>query len=436
MPIRPPPERYGCDRTSDAVNRNSTVTSPADLPTPDFAVEAATIHSELIALRRQLHREPELGLDLPRTQAAVLHALDGLPLEITTGKGLSSVVAVLRGTAPLPEGAERPTVLLRGDMDGLPIREKTGLEYASATGRMHACGHDLHTAGLVGAAQLLSRRVHELAGDVIFMFQPGEEGPGGAEPMIAEGVLSVTGRRPDAAYGVHVLSSVEAGRWFTKPGALMAGGLLLRITVTGRGGHGSMPYASIDPVPVAAEIVLALQSYQTRRTKAFDPVVITVGRIEAGTAPNVIPDTATMEGSVRVLSEESIAQLSNDLPRLVDGISSAHGCIAETELVLELPVTVNDEDETAFVLDELAALHGERVTMMPEPRMGSEDFSYVLNEVPGTFMYLGAHPAPLPAVPPTNHSPMAVFDDGVLAEQAATLAHLAFTRITAQASAV
>ena len=408
-------------------------TVPADrTPGPiDFRAEAVVIQSDLVALRRDLHRHPELGNDLPRTQAAVLRALDGLPLDIHTGTSLSSVVAVLRGTAPT-YGEERPTVLLRGDMDALPIREETGLEFASTNDTMHACGHDMHTAGLVGAATLLSRHVDEIAGDVVFMFQPGEEGPGGAEPMIGEGLLSVAGKRPDAAYALHVLSSEAAGSWSTRPGTVMAGSMSLTVTVRGRGGHGSMPHASIDPVPVAAEIVLALQSYATRRVNVFDPVVITVGQIIAGTAPNVIPDTATLRASVRVLSSDSIEQLGRDLPLLAEGISNAHGCTAETQLHLDLPVTVNDLAETAFVLDELARLHGEdAVAVRENPRLGSEDFSFVLQQVPGAFVFLGAHPLPVAAVPPTNHSSKAIFDEGVLAEQAATLAHLAYRRITA-----
>lgn len=403
--------------------------------TVDFVREASEIHPDLVSLRRQLHRAPELGNHLPDTQAAVLRELEGLPLEITTGEALSSVVAVLRGRGSVASSTPRPTVLLRGDMDALPVREETGLEYASSNGLMHACGHDLHTAGLVGAARLLSAHIDDLAGDVIFMFQPGEEGPGGAEPMIAEGLLEVTGRRPDAAYAIHVLASQEAGEWSTRPGPLMAGCIDLTITIRGRGGHGSTPYANIDPVPVAAELVLALQSYATRRVNPFDPVVITVGEISAGSASNVIPDTALLRASVRVLSQASIEQLTHDLPRLVDGISGAHGCTAEMQLQLEMPVTVNDPVEAGFALEELTTLYGaDRVTVLANPRMGSEDFSYVLQEVPGAFLYLGAHPAPLPETPATNHSPRAVFDDAVLAEQSATLAHLAFNKIAALAS--
>ncbi|QDP98532.1 amidohydrolase [Microlunatus elymi] len=399
----------------------------------DFQDEARAIHPELVALRRLLHRNPERGNQLPQTQAAVLRALDGLPLDVTTGTSLTSVVAVLHGTShvgSVEAHGTRPTVLLRADMDGLPVVEETGLDYASVNGSMHACGHDLHTAGLVGAARLLSAHVDQLPGDVVFMFQPGEENPGGAEPMIAEGLLTITGRKPDAAYGIHVFTSEPAGQWMLRPNTLMAGCLELIITVHGRGGHGSTPYATVDPVPVAAEIVLALQSYVTRRVNVFDPVVITVGEIHAGTAMNIIPDVATLTASVRVLSKASAAQLDKDLPRLAEGISGAHGCTADVTLRTVYPATVNDPAETAFVVDELSRLHGtDRVVIMDEPRMGSEDFSFVLDEVPGAYFFLGAHPDPLPEVPPTNHSAKALFDDAVLADQSATLAQLAFTKI-------
>lgn len=397
----------------------------------NFGEEAAAIHQDLVTLRRELHQIPERGNELPKTQARVLAALQGLPLEITTGESLTSVVAVLRGKAVLPAGVARPTVLLRADMDALPVQEETGLEYASTNGFMHACGHDLHTSGLVGAARLLSAHITELPGDVIFMFQPGEEGPGGAEPMIAEGLLEVTGQRPDAAYGIHVFASEEAGTFSLRPNTLMAGCAQLDITVRGRGGHGSQPFASIDPIPVAAEIVMALQSYVTRRVSVFDPVVITVGMIHAGSAMNIIPDTAYLEASVRVLSKESAEQLAEDLPKVAEGIASAHQCSAETSFEMLYPATINDPDETAYVVEELTRLYGaDRVAIRSEPLMGSEDFSFVLDEVPGAYLFLGAHLGPLGEHPPTNHSAKAAFDDGVLADQAAALAHLAYTKIS------
>jgi len=388
-----------------------------------FVDDAALIHDDLVALRRRIHQDPELGLHLPKTQAAVLEALDGLPLEITTGTGLSSVVAVLRGEL------DGPTVLLRGDMDGLPILEDSGEEFASTSGTMHACGHDLHVAGLVGAARLLSARKAELAGNVIFMFQPAEEGPGGALPMIEEGLLDVAGVPVDAAFGIHVSSMENKGLFFTKPGTSMAGANIMRVTVHGKGGHGSSPWTSVDPIPVAAEIVGALQTYVTRRHSVFDPVVVTVGQLHAGTAFNVIPSTAELAASVRTLSRESFDQVSVELPALVRNIAVAHGCTADADFQQLYPVTVNDPGMWDHVKSVLGGLYGaDRVEERPDPLMGSEDFSYVLERVPGCFVFLGARPDDVPADgAPWNHSAKVRFDDSVLGEQAAALAELAVT---------
>jgi amidohydrolase len=390
--------------------------------------EAALIRDELVALRRQLHQHPEVGLHVPRTQAAVLQALDGLPLEITTGRGLSSVVAVLRGGAPNHGSTtRRPAVLLRGDMDALPIVEDSGEEFASTTGTMHACGHDLHVAGLVGAARLLAARRDELAGDVVFMFQPGEEGPGGALPMIEEGVLDAAGGTVDAAFGIHVSGLYDRGVFLSRAGAAWAGSNVLRVTVRGRGGHASSPWMSVDPVPVAAEIVTALQSYVTRRHNAFDPVVITVGELHAGTAFNVIPDVAQIGASVRNLSRTSVQQLAAELPQLVQGIVAAHGCTADVDFEQQYPVTVNDQAMWDHAKTTLAGLYGtDRVVERPHPIMGAEDFSYVLERVPGCHILLGARPDDVPAAhAPSNHSAVVRFDDSVLGDQSAALAELA-----------
>jgi len=393
-----------------------------------FVDSAALIHDDLVALRRRIHQHPELGLHLPKTQAAVLAALDGLPLEITTGTGLSSVVAVLRGELQGPNG-QGPTVLLRGDMDGLPVLEDSGEAFASTTGTMHACGHDLHVAGLVGAARLLSARKAELAGNVIFMFQPAEEGPGGALPMIEEGLLDAAGVPVDAAFGIHVSGLEDKGLFHTKPGTSMAGANVLRVTVHGQGGHGSSPWKSVDPVPVVAEIVTALQSYVTRRHSVFDPVVVTVGRIQAGTAFNIIPSTAEIDASVRTLSRESFEQVSAELPRLVESIAAAHGCTADADFQQLYPVTVNDPEMWDHAKSVLGGLYGaDRVAERPDPIMGSEDFSYVLERVPGCFIHLGVRPDDVPADgAPSNHSAKVRFDDSLLGEQAAALAELAVT---------
>jgi amidohydrolase len=389
--------------------------------------DAAQISGELVELCRAIHTEPEIGLDLPRTQEKVLAALDGLPLEITTGRALSSVTAVLRGTRP------GETVLLRGDMDALPVTESTGLPYASGVdGAMHACGHDLHTTMLAGAARLLAARRDELAGNVIFMFQPGEESFGGAERMIAEGVLDAAGPRPVAAFGLHVTSGLlPLGMFTSREGTMMASADTMEVTVKGRGGHGSQPHRAADPVPAACEIVTALQTLVTRRFDVFDPVVITVGSFHAGTASNVIPDRARFSATMRSLQAGTRTTLQDAAYRLVHGIASAHGLSATVDFVDSYPVTVNDAAEVAFAERTIAELFGsERFLRTPDPVTGSEDFSYVLNEVPGAFIMLGACPPDAdPATAPFNHSAEAVFDQAVLPDGAALLAELALRRL-------
>ncbi len=375
----------------------------------------------LVALRRDLHRHPELGLHLPRTQQAVLRALDGLTgLEIVRGTATTSVVAVLRGARP------GPTVLLRGDMDALPVAELADVEYKSVNDAMHACGHDLHTAGLVGAARLLHAARDTLAGTIVFMFQPGEEGHDGAQVMLDEGVLAAGGA-PVAAFAVHV-GPLDRGTFVTRPGPILAGAAELRITVRGSGGHGSQPHSAHDPIPAAAALVGALQSMVTRRFPALDPVVLSITRVRAGDALNVIPDTAEMAGTVRMVSPEAAAQLPDRIRETADGVAAAHGCTAEVEFDLGYPVTVNDPAETAAAVDDLALLVGaESLVAMPYPAMGSEDFSKVLQRVPGTYFFLGARPddPPESARGEVNHSPRIVFDDAVLGTQSAALAWLA-----------
>ncbi|MFY9891067.1 MAG: M20 family metallopeptidase [Streptosporangiaceae bacterium] len=389
--------------------------------------DAVAIAGELAELRRAIHAEPEIGLDLPRTQRKVIDALEGLPLEISLGEGLSSVTAVLRGGRP------GKTVLLRGDMDALPVTERSGVPYASTVdGAMHACGHDLHTAMLAGAAKVLSARRDELAGNVIFMFQPGEEGPGGGQIMIEEGVLDAAGERPVAAYALHVASGLlPLGLVASKAGPVMAAADTLHVTVHGRGGHGSQPHHAADPVPVACEIVLALQTMVTRQFDVFDPVVVTVGTFHAGTADNVIPDDAHFVATVRSFSARSRDAAQSAAPRLARDIASAHGLTATAEFRDGYPVTVNDASELAFAASTVAEVLGEdRYFAAPDPLTGSEDFSYVLEEVPGAFLMLGACPADIdPFTAPFNHSAEAVFDDAVLPDGTALYAELALRRL-------
>ncbi|GAA2511896.1 M20 family metallopeptidase [Kocuria salsicia] len=389
-----------------------------------FLEDAQLLQPELVELRRRLHAHPELGNDLPWTQRQVLEALDGCDLEITLGRSLSSVVAVLRGGRP------GPAVLLRGDMDGLPIEEQTGLDFASTNGAMHACGHDLHTAGLVGAARLLSARREELPGSVVFMFQPGEESPGGAAPMIEEGVLNAAGERPVAAYGIHV-SPGEPGVFTYRPGTLMAGANHLSVTFHGRGGHGSQPWTSKDPVTALCEFGTALQTMVTRRFSVFDPVVVTMTQLWAGEAMNVIPDSARTAGSVRTLSRETTERFPHLVRELADGIAASYGLRAQVDWNEFYPATINDPQEARFTGETLTRLFGaEHVQVMENPRMGSEDFSFVLREVPGCFVFLQCSPADVDlATAPWNHSPHVRYDDAVLGAQAAALAELAWGRL-------
>jgi amidohydrolase len=322
-------------------------------------------------------------------------------------------------------------VLLRADMDALPLTEDTGESFAAPAGVMHACGHDLHTAALVGAAVLLSRHADELPGDVVFMFQPGEEGYDGAAAMLAEGVLEAAGPRVSAAYGLHVFSGIlPRGVFATRGGPLMAASAGLFVTVRGKGGHASRPQAAADPIVVAAEMVVALQTMVTRQFDVFDPVVVTVGLFSGGTRRNVIPETATFEATVRAFSEASMARLRERTQRLCTAIASAHGLTAEVSFAGEYPVTVNDAEQADFALTVAEAEFGaERVVRLPDPIMGSEDFSRVLAEVPGAFVFLGAGYGD-PATAPVNHSPQARFDDSLLPDAARLLAELAWQRLT------
>src|SRR3954447_22076830 len=290
-----------------------------------LADDAQALASDLTRLRHTLHEHPEVGLDLPVTQRTVLEAIDGLGLEVSTGERVSSVTAVLRGGRP------GPAVLLRGDMDALPVTEATGLDYASKVdGAMHACGHDLHTAMLVGAARLLAAHRDALAGDVVFMFQPGEEGLDGARYMVEEGVLDAAGPRVSSAYGMHVMAAMNPrGQFTTRPGTLMAASDELRVTVRGAGGHGSAPHLGRDPIAVAAQLVGDLQTLVTRRFDVFDPVVLTVGMFHAGTKRNIIPDEAVFQATVRTFSAEARELMRTASVQLCESVAAGYGLEAE-----------------------------------------------------------------------------------------------------------
>ncbi len=386
--------------------------------------EAGALLPEVIALRRAIHAEPELGLHNPLTASKVREALAGLPLEWREGHSTSGLVAILRGGKRGVDGGR--TVLLRGDTDALPLTEDTGLAFESSfPGRMHACGHDGHTAMLVGAAKLLCQRLEQLAGTVLFMFQPGEEGHHGARFMIEDGLLDDPA--PGAAFALHVMPNAEHGVFSGRAGALMAAADVFDIFVTGRGGHASMPHDAIDPIPIACEIVLAIQSMVTRRFSVFDPPVVTVGMITAGTTDNIIPAAAALKGTIRTLSAETRRDVKLRLAELVKSIAAAHGATARVEIAEGFPVTRCDEAAVAHGRAAARKLFGAGAFLdLPAPLMGAEDFSYVLQRTPGAMFFLGASRdgSDWRSCCPV-HSAQMVLDESVLARGVALHAALA-----------
>lgn len=344
----------------------------------------ALLH-DAIELRRAIHMEPELGLHLPKTTEKVLKALEGLPLEIRQGPSTTGVLAILRGSA------NGRTVLLRGDMDALPLTEDTGLDFTSRTaGAMHACGHDTHVAMLAGAARALCAKKDQLAGTVMFMFQPGEEGHHGARFMLDDGLIDPL---PDAAFALHISPNMPTGVFAGRTGPLLASSDSIRIKVTGAGGHASMPQDAVDPIPVACEIVTAMQTMITRTLSVFDPAVLTIAHIEGGTTYNIIPEFAHMRGTVRTLSEHTREAAHAGIRKVAENIAAAHGCVAEVEIEKGFPVTVCSGREVDLAERVARDLYGDGAWMtMKTPMMGAEDFSYVLQKVPGLMAFLGAAP--------------------------------------------
>jgi hippurate hydrolase len=336
--------------------------------TSGWTADAEAILPDLVALRRAIHVEPELGLQNPKTLAKIKAALAGLPLEFREGPSTTGLIAILRGSD------NGRTVLLRGDMDALPLHEDTGLDYASATeGAMHACGHDTHVAMLVGAARLLSAKRDTLAGTVMFMFQPGEEGHHGARYMLDDGLIDPL---PDAAFALHIMPNAPHGIFTGRAGPLLASADKLHMTITGRGGHASMPHDAVDPVPIACEIVTAIQTMVTRKVSVFDPAVVTIGRILAGTTDNIIPESASLLGTIRTLSPRQREAVATELKRLGPGIAAAHGASADVRIEQGFPVTICDGRAVAFGQSVVEDLFGEAAwRTLDAPIMGAEDFA-------------------------------------------------------------
>lgn len=393
--------------------------------------EAQTLGTHLTALRHKIHEHPELGLELPKTQKAVVDALEGLGLEVHRGKKLSSVTAVLRGQQ------HDKSVLLRGDMDALPIQEDSGHNPRSKDdGKMHACGHDLHTSMLVGAAQLLSKHRSSLKGDVIFMFQPGEEGYDGAGLMLSEGLLEAAGNPVVAAYGIHVFSSrYKTGVFTTRAGTLLAACDRMVVTVKGPGGHGSAPHLGEDTIVAAATMVTTMQTMITRRFNAFDPVVATVGEFHGGTKYNILPTSVVFEATVRSCSVATRDKFRKLVTAMCQNVAATYGVEVDVDYIVQYPPTVNDRVETDKACTAVRDLFGaDRLEVLDQPIAGSEDFSRVLEKVPGCYLFLGAatdeytHQA-------DNHSAAATFTDAVMPDGVALHALLAMRALDHAAKA-
>ena len=383
---------------------------------------ARELQAQTVAMRREIHQEPELGLDLPQTRATVLDGLSGLGVEINQSQATTGLVAILRGARP------GPNIVLRGDMDALPMSEDTGLPYASQTpGRMHACGHDAHTAMLASAAHLLSERAEDISGNVFFMFQPGEEGYGGAKIMLDEGVIEAGGK-PDSVFALHVAPELPSGVIGCRTGPILAAADTVLGRIIGQGGHGSMPHNAADPVPVACEVVQAIQTLVTRQFSVFDPVVATVGRIQAGTTNNVIPESAELDITLRSLSEDARERLASGVCGLVEQIPVAHGLQGEVKLKRGYPPTINHAAGAEVVAKAAKALLGEEgYRLMPDPFMASEDFSYLLQRYNGAFAFLGVAPPGTEGKAAPCHSNHMLVDEDAMAVGVAMHAAIVLT---------
>jgi hippurate hydrolase len=374
---------------------------------------------DIVSLRRDIHREPELGFDTQKTAEKVLDALDGLPLEIQTGVAENGVVATLKG-----EGGDGPTVALRADMDALPIHEETGLPFASETdGKMHACGHDGHTSMLVGAARALSQdHLRErLNGTVKFVFQPAEEGQAGGRAMVEEGVAEGVG----SIFALHLWPGLQFGTAATKAGPIMAAADAFEMTVRGSGGHGAMPHLAVDAVAIAAQVVTALQTVVSREVDPVEPAVLTVGEIGAGSAFNIIPETARLGGTVRTFDADLRERIPERIEELARGVARGMRGDVELDYRFSYPVTSNDAGSAKLALGVAGELFGEdHAVELAHPSMGAEDFAFFLENVPGAFVWLGVGDVS------GLHTPQFSFDEEILAQGAALLTALALKSLS------
>jgi amidohydrolase len=349
----------------------------------DYHAAAQAARETLVARRRDFHAHPEIAFTETRTAAIVADTLRSLGLEVQAGVGRTGVVAVLEGAAP------GPTVLVRADMDALPIQEDTALPYASQTpGRMHACGHDAHTAIALSVAELFAPLREHIAGRVKFVFQPAEEVAQGARAMVADGVLEDP--RPDVSVGLHVWNSMPVGTLGVADGPIMAGASRFRIVITGKGAHAASPHLGIDPVVCAAHLITALQTIVSRNLDPFDTGVITVAQMIAGEAHNVIPQTAELIGTVRTFRLEVRDRIVSRMETLVVSVAEALGCTGQFEIEHSTDPVVNDPAVSARLRERFAALPGVELLKTDVRTMGAEDMSLFMHDIPGMYVFVGA----------------------------------------------
>ena len=376
-------------------------------------------HAELVNIRRHLHENPELGFEEVATAQYIADYLAGLGLEVTSQVAKTGVVALLRGARP------GKTVAIRADMDALPIQELNEVPYKSKhPGKMHACGHDAHVAAAIGAARILWELRDQINGNVKFIFQPAEEAPGGAEPMIAAGVLE--NPAVDAIIGGHVWGSLESGIIEVMSGPTMASSDIIRLKIIGKGGHAAQPHTTIDPIVIASEIVGALQKLVSRQTDPFEAVVISICSFHAGDVFNVIPHSAYMEGAVRTLNNELRQELPQKIEKIIRGITEPYGATYELDYYLGYPVTVNDPGVTETVRRAaISVLGGDKVRVAARASMGGEDYAYFLNKVPGTYIRIGTR-NPEKGICQEMHHPRFDIDEAVLELTPVVYAQAAF----------
>lgn len=376
-------------------------------------------HAELVNIRRHLHENPELGFEEVATAQYIADYLAGLGLEVTRQVAKTGVVALIRGAWP------GKTVAIRADMDALPIQELNEVPYKSKhQGKMHACGHDAHVAAAIGAARILWELRDQINGNVKFIFQPAEEAPGGAEPMIAAGVLE--NPAVDAIIGGHVWGSLESGIIEVMSGPTMASSDIIRLKIIGKGGHAAQPHTTIDPIVIASEIVGALQKLVSRQTDPFESVVISICSFHAGDVFNVIPHSAYLEGAVRTLNNELRQELPHKIEKIIRGITEPYGATYELDYYLGYPVTVNDPGVTETVRRAaISVLGADKVRVAARASMGGEDYAYFLNKVPGTYIRIGTR-NPEKGICQEMHHPRFDIDEAVLELTPVVYAQAAF----------